>query len=431
MPLTDTAIRSAKPLDKPRKLTDAQGLYLLVKPNGSKHWYLKYRFEGKERKLAFGPYPDVSLAQARKFREEARSLLGAGTDPGLIKKQGKTVHKKDTSFEVLARQWVKTKKGWSQGHTGRSIRAMELHLFPHLGKSSVASLKTTDLLVPLLALEEKGYQETAMRMQQRIAAIMRYAVRQGIITRNPASDLTDAIAPPQTRHYPALPLEKLTDFLTRIGDYRGRLLTRLAVQLNLLIFIRSSELRFARWPEIDLEEGFWTIPAEREAIPGVRYSERGAKMKTPHLVPLSTQAIALLKQLKKLSSDEVFLFPGDHDLAKPMSENTINKALRVMGYDTKTDVCGHGFRAMACSALIESGLWTEEAVEKQMSHQERNNVRAPYSHLTKHLEQRVEMMQWWADYLDANRGEYIAPYIHARQCGTTESAMPFVADIES
>ncbi|MGR7480549.1 tyrosine-type recombinase/integrase [Klebsiella aerogenes] len=428
MPLTDTAIRNAKPLDKPRKLTDAQGLYLLLKPGGSKYWYLKYRFEGKERKLAFGPYPDVTLAQARKYREDARALLSAGTDPGLIKQQSKTVHKKNASFEVLARQWVKTKKGWSQIHTERSLRAMEIHLFPVLGNVSVASLKTVDLLVPLLALEKKGYQETAMRMQQRIAAILRYAVRQGFITRNPASDLTDAITPPQTRHHPALPLEKLPEFLTRIDSYRGRLLTRLAVQLNLVIFIRSSELRFARWPEIDLEEGFWTIPAEREAIPGVRYSERGAKMKAPHLVPLSTQAIALLKQLKRLSSDEIFLFPGDHDLAKPMSENTINKALRVMGYDTKTEICGHGFRAMACSALIESGLWTEEAVEKQMSHQERNNVRAAYSHLTKHLEQRTQMMQWWADYLDANREGYIAPWVYARQSGETEFAMPFTAD---
>ncbi|WP_330986078.1 MULTISPECIES: tyrosine-type recombinase/integrase [Enterobacterales] len=254
MPLTDTAIRNAKSPDKPRKQTDAQGLYLLVKPNGSKHWYLKYRFEARERKLAFGPYPDVPLAQARKYREDARALLAAGTDPGTVKKQSKAGHKKSASFEEISRVWVKTKKGWTQTHTDRSLRALEIHLFPLLGKSSVASLKTTDLLVPLLALEKKGYQETAMRMQQRIAAIMRYAVRKGFITRNPASDLTDAIIPPQTRHHPALQLEKLPDLLTRIDAYRGRLLTRLAVQ-HLVIFIRSSELRFARWPEIDLEAG--------------------------------------------------------------------------------------------------------------------------------------------------------------------------------
>lgn len=221
IPLTDTAIRNAKPSDKPRKLTDAQGLYLLVKPNGSKHWYLKYRFEARERKLAFGPYPDVPLAQARKFREDACALLAAGTDPGTIKKQSKAGHKTTASFEEISRVWVKTKKGWTQTHTDRSPRAMEIHPFPLLGKSSVASLKTTDLLVPLLALEKKGYQETAMRMQQRIAAIMRYAVRQGFITRNPASDLTDAITPPQTRHHPALQLEKLPDLLTRIDAYPG------------------------------------------------------------------------------------------------------------------------------------------------------------------------------------------------------------------
>ncbi|ECF3000916.1 integrase, partial [Salmonella enterica subsp. enterica serovar Stanleyville] len=246
-------------------------------------------------------------------------------------------------------------------------------------------------------------------------AIMRYAVQESLIASNPANDLTGAIAPPPKNHYPALPLEKMPELLERLEGYSGRLLTRLAVQLNLLIFIRSSELRFARWTEIDLDGAMWTIPAEREPIPDVRYSERGAKMKTPHLVPLSKQAVTVLKQLKLLSGNSELLFPGDHDPRKPMSENTINKALRVMGYDTKVDVCGHGFRTMACSALIESGRWSKDAVERQMSHQERNNVRAAYIHKAEHLDERTQMMQWWSDYLDACRQKFVAPYRYDRQ----------------
>ncbi|SUF18332.1 integrase [Salmonella enterica] len=263
--------------------------------------------------------------------------------------------------------------------------------------------------------EKKGNLETAARIQQRTTAVMRYAVQESLIASNPANDLTGAIAPPPKNHYPALPLEKMPELLERLEGYSGRLLTRLAVQLNLLIFIRSSELRFARWTEIDLDGAMWTIPAEREPIPGVRYSERGAKMKTPHLVPLSKQAVAVLKQLKLLSGNSELLFPGDHDPQKPMSENTINKALRVMGYDTKVDVCGHGFRTMACSALIESGRWSKDAVERQMSHQERNNVRAAYIHKAEHLDERTQMMQWWSDYLDACRQKFVAPYRYERQ----------------
>lgn len=187
-------------------------------------------------------------------------------------------------------------------------------------------------------------------------------------------------------------------------------MTRLAVELTLLIFIRSSELRFARWSEIDFETSMWTIPAEREAIEGVKHSQRGSKMRTPHLVPLSQQALAILKHVHKLSGDRDFVFIGDHDHRKPMSENTVNKALRVMGYDTKVEVCGHGFRTMACSSLIESGLWSRDAVERQMSHIERKSVRAAYIHKAEHLDERRLMLQWWADFLDANRAREVSPY---------------------
>ncbi len=229
---------------------------------------------------------------------------------------------------------------------------------------------------------------------------------------NPALNLVGVTAPPVRRHYPALPLERLPELLERIESYQqGRELTRLAVLLTLHLFIRSSELRFARWSEIDFKNRIWTIPATRDAIAGVRYSGHGAKMRTPHIVPLSRQAIDILKQIQAISGHLELVFPGNHNPYKPMCENTVNKALRLMGYDTKTDVCGHGFRAMACSALMESGQWSQDAVERQMSHQERNSVRAAYIHKTAHLEARKAMMQWWSDYLDVCRKEYAPPYI--------------------
>ncbi|MEB7884356.1 tyrosine-type recombinase/integrase [Serratia fonticola] len=411
MSLTDTSIRNAKPLLKPYKLSDSQGLYLLIKPNGSKLWHLKYRFDGKEKKLAFGAYPIVTLANARKLRDSARTELSTGNDPSLTKQREKQARKLGSSFEEIARRWHSANRRWSEVHAQRILRSLELHVFPLIGKIHIADITTSDLLIPLRATVTKGSLDVAMRLQQRLSGIMRYAVQERLITNNPSLDLTGAIEPPKKRHYPALPLECLPELLAHINGYQGRELTRLAVHLNLLVFIRSSELRFARWSEIDLQQALWTIPAEREAIKGVRYSSRGSKMGTPHLVPLSTQAIDVLKQIQQLSGDLDLLFPGDHNASKPMSENTINKALRTMGYDTKTDVCGHGFRTMACSALSESGLWSKDAIERQMSHQERNGVRAAYIHKAEHLQARRQMMQWWGDYLDVNREKHINTYL--------------------
>lgn len=256
--------------------------------------------------------------------------------------------------------------------------------------------------------------EVAARLQQRVTAIMRYAVQSGLIDYNPAQDMAGAVATGKRVHRAALELKHLPEFLQRIDDYKGRPLTKLAVKLTLLVFIRSSELRFARWDEIDFENAMWTIPAEREAIEGVKHSHRGSKMRTPHLVPLSRQAIEILKQIYQFSGNHELIFIGDHNPRKPMSENTVNNALRVMGYDTKTEVCGHGFRTMACSSLIESGLWSKDAVERQMSHQERNSVRAAYIHKAEHIEERRLMVQWWADYLDANREKEISPFSFAK-----------------
>ena len=239
---------------------------------------------------------------------------------------------------------------------------------------------------------------------------MRYAVHNALIDHNPAYDLAGAIATAKSVHRPALPLERIAEFMERIEAYKGKGLTQLAVRLCLLTFIRSSELRFARWSEIDFKNALWTIPAEREPLKNVKFSHRGSKMKTPHLVPLSKQAIAILKEIETISGDHELVFTGFSYADKPISENTINKALRAMGYDTQKDVCGHGFRTMACSALIESGLWSRDAVERQMSHQERNSVRAAYIHKAEHLDERRLMLQWWADFLDANRDGVVRPF---------------------
>ncbi|CAI1580550.1 Prophage CP4-57 integrase [Serratia fonticola] len=410
MSLTDTAIRNAKPLGKPYKLSDAQGLYLLIKPNGSKLWCFKYRVDSKEKKLAFGAYPATSLASARQQRDSARTELSEGIDPSLKKQREKQIRQNGTTFEEVARSWHASKTRWSEAHADKVLRSLELHAFPRVGNIHIADISTADLLTPLRAPESKGHLEVAMRLKQRFTSIMRYAVQKHLIKSNPGLDLDGAIEPPTINHHPALPLERLPELLQRIENYRGGILTRLAVQLTLLVFIRSSELRFARWEEIDFKKRMWAIPVSRKPIKGVRFSTRGTKMKTPHLVPLSTQAIRILEQLQTLSGDLELIFPGYRDPTHPISENTINKALRIIGYDTKKDVCGHGFRTMACSALSESGLWSRDAVDKQMSHQERNGVRAAYIHKAEFLKERGLMMQWWGDYLDANHENYIDAY---------------------
>ncbi|ENZ7486884.1 TPA: tyrosine-type recombinase/integrase [Klebsiella variicola] len=410
MALTDIKVRTAKPTDKQYKLTDGNGMHLLVHPNGSKYWRLQYRFSGKQKMLALGVYPDVSLADARARRDEARKLLANSIDPGDKKKNDKVEQEEARTFEQLAIEWHATNKKWSEEHSRRVLKSLEDNLFPAIGKRNIIDLKTRDLLAPIKAVELSGRLEVASRLQQRTTAIMRYAVQSGLLDYNPAQEMAGAVASSNRQHRPALELRRTPELLQRIDSYTGRPLTRLAVELTLLVFIRSSELRFARWSEIDFETSMWTIPAEREAIEGIKHSQRGSKMRTPHLVPLSRQALAILKQVHKLSGDRDFVFIGDHDHRKPMSENTVNKALRVMGYDTKVEVCGHGFRTMACSSLIESGLWSRDAVERQMSHMERNSVRAAYIHKAEHLDERRLMLQWWADFLDANRERAVSPF---------------------
>lgn len=421
MRLTDIAVKNTKPSDKQIKLSDGKGLYLLVHPNGSKYWQAAYRYDGKQKVFSIGTYPSVSLSEARTSLLEMKSLLANGIDPLQQKKAAKAEERGDFTFEAVAREWHKkmaVSERWIPKHSERVLNSLINHLFTAIGSRDVKTLKTRDLLLPLRKIEAKGQNETASRLKQRITAIMRYAVQEDLITQNPADYLDGTLTTPKRNHYPALELEQIPDLLARIDAYNGSRLTVLALKLTLLVFIRSSELRFARWPEIDLKNQLWIIPPEREEIKNVRFSERGSKMRMPHYIPLSNQAIDVLKELKEISYDisdgEGLIFIGCHDYKKPMSENTINKALRQMGYDTKTQICGHGFRTMACSSLVESGIWTEDAIERQMSHKEQNNVRAAYTHKAKHITQRRLMIQWWADYLDANKENHIMPFDFAR-----------------
>ncbi|ENY9362127.1 tyrosine-type recombinase/integrase, partial [Salmonella enterica] len=393
MSLNDSKIRNLKPSSRPVKLSDSHGLYLLVNTGGSRIWYLKYRFGGKESRVSLGAYPLISLSEARQKRDDIRKLLAQNINPTQQRMADKAASSPEKCFKAVALGWHKTNKKWSADYATRILASMENHIFPAIGHLPVTTLKTQHLTALLRVIEDKGFLEVASRTRQQLCNIMRYAVQQGLTENNPAQHLEGVTAPPVKNHYPALPLERLPELLERIGDYQqGRQLTRLAVVLTLHLFIRSSELRFARWSEIDFRHKIWTIPATRETIEKVRFSGRGAKMRTSHIVPLSRQAIAILKQIHEISGHLELVFPGDHNPYKPMSENTINRALRLMGYDTKTDVCGHGFRAMACSALVESELWSRDAVERQMSHQERNSVRAAYIHRAEHLDARKAMM---------------------------------------
>ncbi|MBB9297692.1 integrase arm-type DNA-binding domain-containing protein [Escherichia coli] len=415
MALTDTKVRSAKPQEKEYSLVDGDGMFLLLHPNGSKYWRFRFRFGGKQHLMAFGVYPETSLADARQKREEARRLVAAGVDPREHKRAVKEEQVKEViTFESVARDWHASNQKWSESHSGRVLKSLEDNLFDAIGKRNIAELKTRDLLIPIKAVEMSGRLEVAARLQQRTTAIMRFAVQSGLIDYNPAQEIAGAVATAKRQHRAALELNRIPELLHRIDTYTGRPLTRLAVELTLLVFIRSSELRFARWSEVDFDTAMWTIPGEREPLEGVKHSHRGSKMRTPHLVPLSRQALTILEQIKSMSGNRELIFVGDHDPRKPMSENTVNKALRVMGYDTKVEVCGHGFRTMACSSLIESGLWSKDAVERQMSHQERNSVRAAYIHKAEHLGERRLMVQWWADYLDANREKGISPFDFAK-----------------
>ncbi|WP_406828709.1 tyrosine-type recombinase/integrase [Microbulbifer sp. ARAS458-1] len=420
-PLTDPKCEAARPADKDYSLFDGNGLHLLVKRTGLKVWRYKFkRPSGKQGLMTFGRYPSTRLKTARQKRDDAAELLAAGIDPIDHKKAEQAAKSGALTFEAVTRDWHRSQVArdkWSGPHAERVIREMEANLFQMIGRVGIEDFKTRDLLAPLRAVETRGALDMAARLQQRICSVFRYAVQNGLIDYNPAQDLTGAVKTRKAKHRPALPLERLGELQNKIHEYTGRPLTRLAMLMTLHVFIRSSELRFARWSEIDWKRKLWIIPPEREAIEGVPHSTRGSKMRDTHLVPLSPAALQLLEEIQTLSGRSALIFPSDSNNGRPMSENTINKALRRLGYDTQQDVCGHGFRTMACSALVESGLWSRDAVERQMSHKERNGVRAAYIHKAEHLEERRLMLDWWSKYLEESRREYVAPFEYSQPKG--------------
>lgn len=421
-PLTDTRCTTAKPQEKDYTLFDGGGLHLLIKKSGAKVWRYKFkRPSGKSGLMTFGNYPALTLSAARDKRRDCERLLAEGIDPIDDKNKKQAQANNQLSFEAVARAWhtayLKTGK-WHEETAARALREFENHVFPVIGCLTIDDINPPNLNKLLIKIEQKNIYEVLKKTRQRLVHIFDYAIRQGYITHNPANNLKGSTATKKAKHYPALPLKQLPDFFDRLESVNVTPLVRLCMLINLHVFVRASEIRFARWSEFNIDftqppvyEGrVWEIPPVREPIKGAKYSGRGAKMKTAHLVPLSRQVIDLLYQLYDVSGYTFNLFPHRCDPKLFISENTINKTLRRMGYNTETDVCGHGFRSMAYAALRECKLFDRDAVEMQMSHTERNDVTAAYSHTIAFIEERREMVNWWSDYLTACRDKFITPY---------------------
>lgn len=392
MSLTDTAIRNAKPREKQYKLSDEKGLYLLVKDAG-KYFRFDYRFADKRKTFALGVYPDVKLADAREKRDEARKLLQNGVDPAQYRKETKAMQKEQAanSFEPLAREWfTKNKHIWTEGHSKTIIRRLELNIFPWLGTRPIASITARELLAVLRRIEDRGTIETAHRLKQICGQVFRYAIATGRAERDPSADLRGALPPTKTRHMATITDPKqVGELLRAIDGYEGHFITKCALQLAPLVFVRPGELRQAEWHEISFENTEWKIPAEK------------MKMRSPHIIPLATQAVVILREIEALTGRGRYIFPSLRTAERPMSNNTILAALRRMGYG-KEEMSGHGFRAMASTILHEQG-WPSDIIERQLAHAERNSIKAAYNH-AQHLPERRKMMQVWADYLDSLKG---------------------------
>lgn len=382
MALTDIKVRNAKPRDKAYKLADSEGLFLLITPKGSKYWRFKYRFNGKEKLLALGVYDDITLADARKLRDDARSLLAKKIDPSLAKQKEKQTNKllAQNSFELIAREWFsKFSPKWTEKHAARTLRMLERELFPWIGNHPITEILAPTLLATLRRIENRGAIETAHRTHQICSKIFRYGIATGVAERDPAADLRGALPPARKKHHASLIDPKAVGELLRaINDYQGSFVTKCTLRLAPLLFVRPGELRYAEWSEINLETAEWRIPAEK------------MKRRIPHIVPLSTQAIAILRELQPLTGNGTYVFPCERSIKRAMSENTVNAGLRRLGY-TKDEMTGHGFRSMASTLLNEQG-WNRDAIERQLAHTERNNVRAAYN-FAEYLSERKKMMQ--------------------------------------
>lgn len=403
MALTDIAIRNAKPGAKPTKLADGGGMFLLVTPAGGKLWRLKYRIDGREKTLAIGSYPEIALGEARRRREEARELIALGKDPSREKQREKIrarVQAADTFAAICDEYCAKRRKdgakGWAPATATRSEYLLSL-VCGSIGRLPIGAIEPADVLTAIRRIEGKGKLESARRSLQLAGAVFRYAVATARLASDPTRDLRGALTAPTVTHYGAITdAKRVGELLRAIDDYDCSGVTKLALQLAPHVFVRPGELRHADWSEIDLDGAIWAIPAGR------------TKMRKPHLVPLSRQAVALFRELHEATGATGYVFPSIRTRARPMSENTLNAALRRLGY-TSDEMTAHGFRAMASTLLNESGKWHPDAIERALAHGDSDKVRAAY-HRGAHWDERVTMAQWWSDHLDMLRkGAEIVP----------------------
>lgn len=386
MKLNARQVDTAKPKEKPYKMADGGGLYLLVKTNGSRYWRLKYRIDGKEKLLALGVYPDVSLADARAKRDEARKGIAGGIDPLEVKKEQKVEREAQVknTFQEIALEWHNMKvKKWSAGYASDILEAFNKDVFPFIGQRPVADIKPLELLNVLKKMEDRGATEKAKKVRQRCGEVFRYAIVTGRAEYNPAPDLTSAMQGHESTHYPFLTTEELPAFFKALAGYSGSELMVLAARLLIITGLRTGELRGALWSEIDTKKALWEISAER------------MKMRRPHIIPLSTQALAIIEQIRAMTGQFPLLFPGRNDPSKTMSEASINQVFKRIGYTGR--VTGHGFRHTMSTVLHEQGYNTAW-IETQLAHVDKNAIRGTYNH-AQYLDGRREMLQWYADYM--------------------------------
>ena len=391
--LTDVAVRNAKPGPKPYKLGDSHGLFLLVQPTGGKLWRLKYRVDGREKKLAIGTYPEIGLGEARRRRDEAREAMAAGKDPAREKQRDKVRAKlnAENTFAAITAEFCEKRKrdgqrAWAPATAKRCEYLLSI-LCGSIGNMPIAEIEPADVLVAVRRIEGKGKLESARRTLQLAGSVFRYAIATARLKSDPTRDLKGALTSPTVTHYGAvIDPAGVGELLRSIDGYEGQPITKFAMQLAPHVFVRPGELRHAEWSEIDLEGALWTIPAGK------------TKMRKEHVVPLSRQAIAILKDLQALTGPSGYVFPSVRTRRRPMSDNTINAGLRRLGYATD-EMTAHGFRAMASTLLNESGKWNPDAIERALAHGDIDKVRAAY-HRGAHWKERVVMAQWWSDYLD-------------------------------
>jgi len=399
----EVVYRNAKPGDKAYKISDGHGLFLLVNIDGAKYWRLAYRFNDKQKTLALGVYPEISLEKAREKRADARSHLDDGIDPGEVKKQKKLIaqEKAANTFEKVAREWHSNRlSAWTVGTAKDVLNRLEKDIFPHIGQLPIESITHQQIILALRRIEDRGAHEIARRIKAICANIFRYANQIGIVNRNPAADMKDVLKPVRAGHFAAITVDELPAFLVSMNKNNARLYmpTRIAMRLMMLLFLRTSELIEAPWAEIDLENGEWVIPWQRMKM-GKRKINPD---KTNHHVCLSRQAVELLRELYTLTGGNKWLFPNQRDHEKPMSNGAILRALARMGY--KNAMTGHGFRALAMSTIKEKLDYRHEVVDRQLAHAQKDKVASAYDRAA-FLDERKQMMQDWADYIDRVEGD--------------------------